>query len=185
MTTRRLPDRKAAPEVVRRNVDGVLRLEEHASRHRSAADSAAHTVGRFVGTLAFVGLHAAAIAAWVVINAGWVRGLRPFDPYPFNLLSTVASCEAVFLAACVLITQNRMQRLADRRDHLDLQVNLMTEQEVSLVIQILARISDRLGVQHDDQEKALELSRTATLDHLAEQLRNSYPDDEDENPRKT
>ncbi len=175
-----MPDRKAAPDVVRRNVDGVLRLEERASRHRGPADSAAHTVGRFVGTLAFVGIHAAAIASWVGLNAGWVRGVRPFDPYPFNLLSTITSCEAVFLAACVLMTQNRMQSLADRRDHLDLQVNLMTEQEVSMVIQMLDRISQKLGVRHDDHEKALELSRTATLEHLAEQLRNSYPDDEEE-----
>ncbi len=180
-----MSDGEAAPEVVRRNVDGVLRLEERASRHRGPADSAAHTVGRFVGTLAFVGIHAGAIAAWIVLNGGWFHGIRPFDPYPFNLLSTIASCEAVFLAACVLMTQNRMQFLADRRDHLDLQVNLMTEQEVSLVIEMLDRISQKLGVRHDDHEKALELSRTATLEHLAEQLRNSYPDDEGEIGRKT
>ena len=81
-----------------------------------------------------------------------------------------------------LITQNRMARLADKRDHLDLQVNLMAEQEASMIIQMLDKISRKLGLPADGREDALALSRTATLENLLSQLHEQFPDTEGDLP---
>ena len=86
------------------------------------------------------------------------------------------SCEAVIRTAFVLMAQNRMTGLADRRDHFDLQVNLMAEQEASITIQMLDRISRKLGVNQENADEALALSRTSSLGHLAEELHAQLPE---------
>ena len=163
-------------DLVGRNIDRVLAIEEHVSRTRSWAEIASEAVGGFVGTMWFVVIHLALIAVWIGANGGWLPILHPFDPYPFSLLSTVASGEAVILSAFVLMKQNRMSCIADRRDHLDLQVNLLAEQEASLTIQMLDRIGRKLGIDPGEQEDAVKLSRTATLDHLVGELHRRLPD---------
>jgi uncharacterized membrane protein len=75
-----------------------------------------------------------AFAGWVIVNAGKIPQIPPFDPFPYPLLSSVISLEAVLLTAFVLIKQNRLGVIADRRDHLDLQVNLPTERRATQVI---------------------------------------------------
>ena len=56
-----------------------------------------------------------ASAGWVIVNAGIIS--QPFDPFPYSLLSSITSLEAVLIAAFVLMKQNRMGIIADRRDH--------------------------------------------------------------------
>jgi|SRR5688500_6815982 uncharacterized membrane protein len=52
-------------------------------------------------------LHVVWFGAWVTVNAGAVRGIRPFDPFPFPFLTMTVSLEAIFLALFVLASQNR------------------------------------------------------------------------------
>lgn len=158
----------------------MLRLEEHAGRPRGLRDTTADFGGRFVGSFAFVAVHLVAFTGWVVLNTRVLPGVRAWDPYPFNFLSALTSMEAVLVTAFVLISQNRMARLADRRDHLDLQVNLLAEQEASMIIQMLDRISRHLGLPEAERADAMALSRTATLENLASQLHAQFPDTEGE-----
>jgi uncharacterized membrane protein len=118
-----------------------------------------------------------AFAVWIVVNAGTVPQLAPFDPFPYPLLSSITSLEAVLLAAFVLMKQNRMGMVADRRDHLDLQVNLRTEQRATQIIQMLDRLSTRLGVGHNHDET---WPRAGTAcrrrKHVVEELHSRLPD---------
>ena len=86
-----------------------------------------------------------AFGGWIIVNAGALPRVAPFDPFPYPLLSLITSLEAVLLTAFVLIKQNRMGVIADRRDHLDLPVNLLTEQQATQIIQMLDRLSTRLA----------------------------------------
>jgi uncharacterized membrane protein len=61
-------------------------------------------------------------------------------------LNVLVSLEAVFLATFVLMTQNRMTKQADRRAHLDLQVNLLAEQELTAILQMLYALCQKGGV---------------------------------------
>jgi uncharacterized membrane protein len=69
-----------------------------------------------------------------------------FDPSPFGLLTLGMSLEAIFLTIFVLLSQNRLTRQADRRAHLDLQINLLAEQESTRTVALLQRIADHLGL---------------------------------------
>ncbi len=164
-----MPDANT-PRSVRGNIQTILQLEEEHERRSSLGDRLGHAIGSFAGTVTFVLLHLAVLAAWITVNAG-VAGLRPFDPYPFSLLGMLVSLEGVLLTAFVLIKQNRMSLREDRRNHLDLQINLLTEQEVTKVIQMLQAVSARLGVEGEvvDQD-ARELGRTTEVGDLAREL---------------
>jgi uncharacterized membrane protein len=68
----------------------------------------------------------------------------------------VVSLEAIFLSTFILISQNHEERLAQRRSHLDLQVNLLSEQENSKMLQMLETIQRALGIEVDAETKRLE-----------------------------
>ena len=134
------------PKAIRQNIITVLRLESAALRQRTHADKAADAIAAFTGTIAFVALHLVWFGIWATIDLGALSIIRPFDPYPFQLLCMIVSMEGVLLATFVLIKQNRMGYLSDRRAHLDLQINLLSEQEVTRLLQMTDRIAEKLGV---------------------------------------
>ena len=61
-------------------------------------------------------------------------------------MTLVVSLEAIFLSAFILISQNYELRISDRRNQLDLQINLLTEQENTKMLQLLERIAEKVGV---------------------------------------
>lgn len=162
-----------------RNVEEVMRLEEEASRQRSLADHLADLIAGFAGMVFFVLLHLLWFGAWAAINGGLVSFLPSFDPYPCQLLTMIVSLEGVLLATFVLIEQNRMSARADERSHLGLQVSLLSEQEVTKVIQMLERISGHLGIERDVVDaEARELGERTAVGDLAHRLRERLPPEE-------
>lgn len=135
----------AGPRVVARNIEALLLRQTQEEKARSLQQRIADAVTVAAGSMPFVYVHLAIVVLWTVVNAGWTP-LKPFDP-TFVLLATAASVEAIFLSTFVLVTQNRMQRDADRRADLDLQISLLTEHELTRVIQLVTRMADRLGVE--------------------------------------
>lgn len=156
-----MPRRKKA--VRRPRVRGVSQLyhsklsQEHAKRPRFAE----MLVEKF-GTPAFLTWNAALFGTWLLLNTGWMPGIEVFDPYPFVMLTTIVSLEAIFLSIIVLIAQNKAAKLADLREQIDLQVNVQAEREVTKILHMLDRIQKRLGMKESDPEltamkKALDL----------------------------
>ena len=129
-------------------------IERLAARQRSEAERApvserlSDTITAFAGSMAFVAIHLVLFGGWVAWNL-W--GSPKFDP-SFVVLAMVASVEAIFLSTFVLISQNRMAALADRRADLDLHINLLTEHELSRLATLIARIAERVGVPADDAQ---------------------------------
>jgi len=134
----------SADDLTRGNVESMRQVEAQAMARRSRADRMAAFVARFCGSMTFVWLHALLFALWLALNA-W-PGLRHFDPYPFTFLTLVVSLEAIFLSAFILISQNYELRISDRRNQLDLQINLLTEQENTKMLQLLEKIAEKVGV---------------------------------------
>jgi uncharacterized membrane protein len=130
-------------DISTRNIKAIAALERAALHDRSRIDRWTDAVTSAAGTLAFLAGHAVWFATWITIN---LTRQTPLDPYPFNLLMLVTSIEAIVLTSIVLMTQNRMTRHADRRAHLDLQVNLLAEQELTAMLQMLHAVCQRLGV---------------------------------------
>jgi uncharacterized membrane protein len=139
-----------ADDLTRENVQSMRRVEEAALANRSRADRMAAFIASFCGSMPFVGLHVIAFACWIGINT-W-PGLAHWDPYPFTFLTLVVSLEAIFLSSFILISQNYELRISDRRNQLDLQINLLTEQENTKMIQMLERIAKKVGADTADPD---------------------------------
>ena len=90
-------------------------------------------------------LHAAGFGLWVALNLGLVPRVPAFDPYPFPLLTLIASSEAVLLCLVVLVRLGRMEARAEERYRLALRTGLLVEEEVVEAARTLERVEARLG----------------------------------------
>src|SRR5580765_4633156 len=170
-----LPDRAAGvSEPAARNIETIARLEREALHDRSRLDRFTDAVTAAAGSPLFIVGHAIWFGVWIAVN---VMSGRPFDPYPFGLLMLAVSLEAIFLSAAVLMTQNRMQRQADKRAHLDLQVNLLAEQELTTMLKMLAGICQRLDVTVNERDgQVQQLLKDTDIQTIATALDRELPD---------
>ena len=163
------PDEPSAlSATIERYIRTIIRLRLKAARERTLDDRVADAITGFSGRMLFAYFHVAWFAAWVLLNGGWF-GLQPFDPFPFGLLTMIVSLEAIFLATFVLISQNRMSQVAEEHADLDLHIDLLTEYELTRVLQMLDVIQDKLGIENDQDVELTELeSETKPEEVLAE-----------------
>jgi uncharacterized membrane protein len=148
----------ALAKVVERNIRTILSLRLKASHERGLEGRLADAITAFSGRMAFVYLHVAWFGAWILVNTGRF-GVRPFDPFPYGLLTMIVSLEAIFLSTFVLISQNRMSEESERRADLALQIGLLTEHEVTRILRMLDAVRGKLGA-----EKAAEAGEIADLE---------------------
>jgi len=152
------PSPQSLNTTLSRNIEALQQRRRAESNAASAQDKMADAITRFTGSLKFVYLHLAIFGFWIVANLGWVPGVPAWDE-SFVVLAMIASVEAIFLSTFVLITQNRMAALAEKRAELDLQISLLAEHEVTKVVEMVAAIADHLGVRHDAASEVEELKR--------------------------
>jgi uncharacterized membrane protein len=163
-------DKKAVSpdQLTKRNVELVSKLEEAARRKRTASDRVADAIAGFCGSMTFVWVHVLWFGTWITINS--VPGISHIDPFPFTFLTFVVSLEAIFLSTFILISQNHETKISERRNHLDLQINMLSEQENTRMLAMLQAIADKVGadVTHDVEVQAL--SEDIQADKLVEQI---------------
>jgi uncharacterized membrane protein len=134
-----------------------------------------HYTVRWIGPIR--GIACRMVTFWLVINTGEIAGIKPFDPFPFTFLTMIVSLEAIFLAIFVLISQNQMARHTDQRAHLDLQINLLAEQEMTMMLKMLQRLCEKAGVQAEIPNKELKSLVEKTDPHkLMQYLQKSLPE---------
>src|SRR4029078_3192376 len=136
---------------------------------------------QFCGSMTFVWVHVIWFAGWVLANT--LPGLRPFDPYPFTFLTLVVSLEAIFLSTFILISQNHETRLSERRNQLDLQINLLTEQENTKMLKILERSETKVGATTQDDPSLQVLEQSTRPEKLVEQIEDATAKSEQKESR--
>ena len=160
-------------KVVERNIKALLHRREEAEKKKKWQDRVADTVTRFTGSIAFVIIHLILFSAWIIINLGFTP-IKKFDP-SFVVLAMFASVEAIFLSTFVLISQNRMAELADKRADLDLQVSLLSEHELTRLIKLVKAMAIKLDVREAEDPELPELEKDVrpekVLDILEEKER--------------
>ncbi len=153
---------------IERYIRTIIRLRLKAARERNLQDRLADAVAGFSGRMLFVYAHVVWFSLWLLLNTGRL-GVRPFDPFPYGLLTMIVSLEAIFLSTFVLITQNRMSEQAEHRADLDLHIDLLTEYELTRVLQMLDAIQNQMGIENDQDTELAELeSETNPEEVLAE-----------------
>ena len=93
----------------------------------------------YFGTARFFFISISVTIVWIIINVGWVLGITPFDPFPFILLTMIASVGAIFMTIVILISQNRQAYINTLRSELLLQMILISERELTKALRLLAR----------------------------------------------
>jgi uncharacterized membrane protein len=162
-------DAKGSPDPVVHNVDEIVRLQQRDRLAMTRGERAADLITAFSGSMIFVYLHVAWFALWIALNQGWL-GFRAFDPFPFGLLTMIVSLEAIFLSTFVLISQNRQALQADRRQKVNMQVDMLAEQEVTKLIHMVAEIQQHPGIHHEQDRELRKLERRTHIENLADAI---------------
>jgi uncharacterized membrane protein len=164
------PEPRSLNSALARNIEAlrVRRAEEEAAATRQ--EKVAGAITRFAGSMKFVHVHAAAYGFWVLANLGWVPAVPQWDS-SFIVLAMIASVEAIFLSTFILISQNRMAAASDRRAELDLQVSLLSEHEITKLVEMVSAVADRLEVARPREVEELKrnIAPEAVLDALEEE----------------
>jgi len=106
---------------------------------------------------------------WLIVNSGKIPRAQPFDPYPFSLLGVIVAVEAVILSSFILMRQNRMMRRGERRDHLNLQVDLLAEKEITKLLQMVRALCGHMGLQNIMADKEIrDLSQNTSIESLSQ-----------------
>ena len=155
-------------ELTQKNIETIHRLEEATKAKQTATERIAKFIADFCGSMLFVWVHIVWFGGWIVVNL--VPGITHFDEFPFTFLTLVVSLEAIFLSTFILISQNQETRLAERNNQLDLQINLLTEQENTKMLQILRQIAEKLDIDIKGDPSLKVLEQSTRPDRLVKQI---------------
>ena len=138
-------------KIIRKNIAAISEMQRRDVAARKPQERISDSITRFSGSTLFVYLHVIWFGLWILLNIGFIHlpYVTEFDPFPFGLLTMVVSLEAIFLSTFVLISQNRMSALSEKRAELDLQVNMLAEQKAAKTLELLEHIAQQLDVVYD------------------------------------
>ena len=157
----------------------IRAMKAQYAAERTLVQQVADWLNDFAASTPFLVAHVVWFVVWIPWNVGALRplGLRPFDPYPFGLLTMVVSLEAIFLSIFVLMAQKRESAIAELREEVNLQVNLRMEQEVTKTLQLVAGLYARMGYRVAEDAELREMLQPLDLDRMEvaimEQIRAS------------
>jgi len=163
------PGAEGMAAVVNRNIAALLERRRVEERTKGVQERLSDAITAFTGSMPFVYIHLVLFTLWIVINKSWLPIIPPFDP-TLVILAMAASVEAIFLSTFVLISQNRMQALADRRAELNLHISLLAEHEVTRIITLLTAVGQRLGVEESHNPELEELAKDVKPEKVLDRM---------------
>lgn len=156
---------------VQEHIGTIAKHEREFRARRSLAERLGDFTAAIVGNLGFVAVHIFLFLFWILANTLHLPSIPHFDPVPFSLLGTVVAMEAILLASLILMRQARLARRADEREHLMLQILLLTEKEVTAVISMNQQIATKVGLRDMENRKEIEeLGRNTSIDEVAQDI---------------
>ncbi len=152
-----------------RNLQAILEKERLVQSGSTFAQRFASYVAAFCGSMTFVWIHMVIFTLWIAYNTSpWV--LVHYDPLPFTLLNFMLSIEAIFLSAFILMSQNQEAKMDKQRSHLDLQINLLTEQGNTQMLKMLRSIADKVGADFEEHPDMQLMEQTTQPERLLDQI---------------
>ena len=160
------------------NIDAIAKLEHDALDRRTLTERASDVITKLVCNMGFLVAQLILISGWSLANLHVIPGFKVFDPFPLGVLALIVSCESVFLTIFVLISQSRMARQSERRSHLDLQVGMLSEQELTTMLPMLQKLCEHMGVNVDSSKQEVQsFSKTTDVRKLASELEDKLPEE--------
>ena len=149
---------------VNKMIADVVKLEPSS---RTFGERLAEGISNFTGSLLFVWIHIIWFSLWIVLDLPW-WGFKPFDPFPFTFLTMIVSLEAIFLSAFILMSESNQGRLADQRARVNLEVDMITEREVTKLVELVVAIHNYLGIHRPPDHELESMQKTTDIEHLAQ-----------------
>ena len=145
----------AINSISRHNVELIARMEADSEYSRTFGERFADFVVIWVGSWTFLIVQSILLVIWMILNA--MAWWNPWDAYPFILLILVLSFQAAVATPVILMSQNRQGRVSERRNQLDLQINLLAEQENTEQLRLLRLLCEKAGIAvNGPMSKAME-----------------------------
>lgn len=121
----------------------IRSFEAKALKKRSFIAKLADFLTSYFGTVTFLLSNAVIYTVWILGNSGKIPGFPMIDPYPYSFMNSFVSIEAIILTVIVLMSQNRESQLNVLRQELGLQVQLISEKEITKILALLKEILAR------------------------------------------
>jgi uncharacterized membrane protein len=163
------PSQGALNRVLEKNIHRLLERQQAKEKGKTFEERLADRITAFAGSVRFVYLHLVVYGLWILLNLPWAPDKIRFDP-TFVILAMEASVEAIFLSTFILITQNRMQAMSERRNELDLQISLLAEHEVTRVLKLVEAVARKLEVKEADDPELRELAKDVQPEDVLDQI---------------
>jgi uncharacterized membrane protein len=154
-------------EITRRNIQTVAELEHASIDQRTAGERMADLFAAVVGSWTFIVIQSVLLAIWVSINV--MAWSYRWDPYPFILLNLALSFQAAYASPIIMMSQNRQTQLAERRNRLDLQINLLSEQENTEMLRLLRKLCEANHIDISDTS-CVALAQETSAEKLLHQI---------------
>jgi uncharacterized membrane protein len=129
------------PIHIEETIQSIVRLhgDHHANstRHQRVVETITSVLRRPL----FITILTVFVVAWIGVNAfAPALGYRPLDGAPFPWLSGGASLASLYLVVLILTTQRRDDQLTRRRELLNLELAILSEQKTTKVIALLEEL---------------------------------------------
>ncbi len=159
---------------IQEQIELIARHEQEFLEERTTAERVTDTIAGFIGSLPFVAVHLCVFAVWIVVNL--LPRVRHFDPKPFGLLQTCVALEAILVASFILMRQARLGRRSDERDHMMLQILLLTEKELTALLGMDRQIASEMGLSRAaNTPEVRDLSQETSIDDLQQTIKENLP----------
>ena len=166
MTEKEAQPEAELPSSAKENLELLEKFDER-QLESSRLQRAIERASAFFGSPSYFLFSVVFIVMWIALNTwGAHSGWRHVDAPPFSLLQGIVSSNALLLTIAVLIRQNRMAQIAEHRSHLDLQINILTEQKVTKVLELVDNAAREIknirgGAAEAPREKMEEMTKPA------------------------
>jgi uncharacterized membrane protein len=153
-------------------------FEAKLQKNRSFTQRLADEITRLAGSFGFFLINVLFFISWISINISLFPQISAFDPFPFPLLTTIVSLEAIILAVFVLISQNRQGQIDSLREEIHLQINEIAEKEITKSLKLLTEIHAKtVGNSEPDPEleRMLKTLNTAKIESKLEKEMEPQP----------
>ncbi len=145
-------------------------IKGQANFDRTILEKVADWMANCFGSMTFLILNILLFVLWLLVNTNQIKSISAFDPFPFSLLTTFVSLEAIILAIFVLISQNRNSKVDDLREETHLQLNLISEKEVTKLMKMMLLLLKKNGIDESSDPEIRKMLRPFSEEEMEKKL---------------
>jgi uncharacterized membrane protein len=128
------------------------------------------------GSFSFLTFNTLFFVFWIFINTNHIPNFKIIDPFPFPLMTTIVSIEAIILTLIVLMSQQRQSQVATVREEIDMQVNRIAEKEITKALFLLSKLAEKQGIKLDGDKELQEMLKGIEVSYIEKKLQEQLAD---------